>query len=115
MSNLEKYFIELNNVVDEDIVHKNEVHLKDLLKNIKITAFYVFNDIRDAHFVAHESIQEDEEGGDIVSQEIEMLSWSDEKLKKISIEDVQKITNVELLDKIASLDKDNLSKDEENK
>ena len=108
MSDLEKYFIELKNV-DEDIVDKKEVHLKDILKNKKITAFYVFNDIRDAHFVVYENLQEDEDGDDIVSQEIEMLSWSDDKLKKLSLEDVQKITNVELLDKIASLDKDKLS------
>lgn len=82
------------------------LHLKDLIKDI--TGIVLYNDINDAHILS--TIQLEEDIDDIEdSFEATCLNMSDKQLTTISDEDLHRITNVELLDRLVKICKDRLS------
>ena len=56
MSDLEN---DLKNTFVEETENRKEVHLRDLIENKRITAIYVFNDIKDAHFITGDNTKDD--------------------------------------------------------
>lgn len=91
---------------------EKEIHLKDILDKKDIDIIYVYNDIKDAHFFSDEILLEDEDGGEILSNNLDMSLMSDDWLLKLSIDEVKEIQNIDLLDRIAKLDKSKLSKEQ---
>ena len=79
-------------------------HLRDVLKGID--AIYIYNDARQAHL--KEGLTESEEEEDFSSDE-ELLSWPDDKLLELSDEKIHQIRSLELIHRIAMLDKSKLS------
>lgn len=79
-------------------------HLRDVLKGID--AIYIYNDARQAHL--KEGLTESGEEEDFSSDE-ELLSWPDDKLLELSNEKIHQIRSLELIHRIAMLDKSKLS------
>ena len=78
-------------------------HLKDILGKIKY--FILCDNVIDIHFINNELTEE-------LENEIDMLDWTDDLLLSLSKDKIHKITNINLLDKIAKLDKTKLSIDQ---
>lgn len=92
----------------EDKFKKHQKHLGDVLNAIDF--ILVYNDINDAHFFNFLSTPLDEDVDDITdSADAARLAMTDAQLKTISDDDVHKITNIELLDRICKVDKTKLS------
>lgn len=82
------------------------IHLNDLIKDI--TGIVLYNNINDAHILSSTQLKE---GVDDVEDSFKQtcIYISDNQLKTISDEDLHKITNIELLDRLAKICKDRLS------
>ena len=91
-------------VVDLTEGTESPKHLRDVLKGID--AIYIYNDARQAHL--KEGLTESEKEEDFSSDE-ELLSWPDDKLLELSNEQIHQIRSLELLHRIAMLDKSRLS------
>lgn len=78
-----------------------EDRLEDLIKGATIKSIWVYDDIEDAHFMSSikESISVDED--EDPSEEEYLLSLPDARLVELPKEQIQEITNLELLDRIA--------------
>ncbi len=91
-------------IVDLTEEVKSPKHLRDVLKGID--AIYIYNDARQAHL--KEGLTESNEEEDFSSDE-ELLSWPDDKLLELSNEKIHQIRSLELIHRIAMLDKSRLS------
>ena len=105
---VDKSFKDNYNMTEGKDGMRNQVHLKDIVKNI--TNIVLCNDIDRAYLRNSLKLTEDEGIDDVEdSFDATCLSMSDNQLKTISDEDLHKITNIELLDRLAKICKDRLS------
>lgn len=96
------------NIVEGKDDMKNQIHLKDIVKNI--TNIILYNDVDLAYLRNPLKLTEGEDVDDIEdSFEATCLSMSDKQLETISDEDLHKITNIELLDRLTKICKNRLS------
>lgn len=87
-----------------------ELHLRDVIKSIKL--INIFDDVKHSHYFNEDisKLNEDED----ITQEDEYLFYSDESLSRLSQDILHSFTNVELLDRIAKMNV-NLLSDEQQK
>lgn len=105
---------ELNNTDEnedkplEEQSNEKPMHLRDIVKSVSNIVLY--NNIGDAHFLNFLPSSIDEDADDAAdSEDASRLSMTDSQIKTIPDEDVHKITNIELLDRICKVDKTKLS------
>lgn len=86
------------------------IHLRYILKDKPINLIYVYDDIKNAHFLTEDIIEEDiDKEEERFNNEIEMLNMTNQELLDLSSQEIRSITNLELIDRIAKLDKKKLS------
>lgn len=77
-----------------------------------IKAIYVYDNIDDFHFRDENYFVEDIDGDDELTDESDMLDWPDDLLLDLNKEEISKLRNIELLDKLCGLDKSKLSREQ---
>lgn len=94
----------------EDKNTDSKLHLKTILDKKPINLIYVYDDIKNAHFLTEDTIEEDiDKEEERFNNEIEMLNMTNQELLDLSSQEIRSITNLELIDRIAKLDKKKLS------
>lgn len=95
--------------LNENILEKNNnlIHLKDVLK--KISSIWVYNNVKNAHFTSEYPIRIDEDA-EVEDYPLEdLLDMSNENLLNVPLDILHSQTDLELLDRIAHLDKSKLT------
>lgn len=90
-------------VLDESLFEeeKEEIHLRDMIKGIDY--FLLFDDIDNAHYELNEALDEED------TKTISLLGMTDEQLAELKKEDIKEINNVELLYRLAKINRNKLT------